>query len=112
MVPEIATGGKTMGGASWKSAAYHPINRNVRRGTFQSTFGDRVVVIPGKKGRIIATTADRKKQAVIVSGQYKKGRYVACGLGLGIGQKDQDTDLKEAETKLLLDAIRWLANRR
>ncbi|MBR0458984.1 MAG: family 10 glycosylhydrolase [Victivallales bacterium] len=48
-------------------------------------------------------------ECITAAVRHEKGKYLACGLGLGIGKDDQDAPLSPEETTFLLNAIRWLA---
>lgn len=109
-VPAVATGGEALAGSTWQAAGYHAITRDLdRRQTYVSTFTDRIGVVPGARGRIIARTPEG--EPVLVAGLASRGRYVACGLGIGIGRGDTDVPLSSAEAVLLEGMVRWLGNR-
>jgi len=36
---------------------------------------------------------------------------VGCGLALGIDKADKDTEPRDAELRLLVNAVRWLARK-
>ena len=48
---------------------------------------------------------------MVAAGLSSRGRYAACGLGLGIGPGDKDVTLSPAEAVLLEGMLRWLGNR-
>lgn len=109
-VPAVATGGEALAGSTWQVAGYHAITKDLdRRQTYVSTFGDRIGVVPGARGRTIARTPEGVP--VVAAGLSSRGRYAACGLGIGIGPGDTDVPLSPAEAVLLEGMLRWLGNR-
>ena len=63
-------------------------------------------MVAGARGRVVLRTPE--DVPVLVAGLSGKGRYAACGLGMGIGKGDLDTPLSPAEGNLLVGAVRWL----
>jgi hypothetical protein len=63
---------------------------------------------PGKNGTVIAV--DEKDNAVVIIGKYGRGRYVACGIGLGIMRGDKDSDMTNDDKELLYRLVNWSAN--
>ena len=76
-------------------------------GLSQSSFGDMIELEPGKAG--IKYLEAESGKCVMVLGNVSKGRYAACGLGLGIGKGDKDTPLSPQEKEMLFNAVQWLA---
>ena len=48
---------------------------------------------------------------VMAAGNFGRGRYVPCGLGLGIGRGDENADLTPVEKLLLRNTILWLGKK-
>jgi uncharacterized lipoprotein YddW (UPF0748 family) len=96
-------------GVQWRIKGRHPATSGLGPEFFHSTFSDRIAMTPGSSGRVIAEAPGG--EAVMIVGQFGKGRYAACGLGIAIGTKDKDSDLSSAERTLLLSSLRWLGER-
>lgn len=71
--------------------------------SFAPSLSDYVTMTPGPKGTVWA--ADRKKAAVIVAGEWDKGKVLAIGALLAFDPKNAD------ETKLLRAGVKWAATR-
>lgn len=74
---------------------------------------DQVELAPGPDG-VIAAIGEVTGKPVVVAGDFGKGRYVACGLLLGMehdqfGGGDREAEPMDDEAALLLNAIRWCA---
>jgi len=110
LAPGISSGGAREVGSSWRVSGEHPIGRGLGGMVHRSTFGDRIGLVLGADGLLIAETP--KGVPVVAAGRRGRGRYVACGLGIGIGSNDRDADVSEPETTLLINAVRWLAGGR
>ena len=79
-----------------------------KKGIFsQSSFVDMIEMEPGKDG--IKYLEAQSGKCTMVVGKVAKGRYAACGLGLGIGKADKDTPLSTQEKELLFKTVQWLA---
>ena len=46
----------------------------------------------------------------MIIGKYGRGRYVACGIGLGIMRGDKDSDMTSDDKELLYRLVNWSAN--
>ena len=107
--PHVATGGEAMGGSHWQAAADHAVTGGLAGQVHESTFGDRISVVAGEAGTVVATTADGVP--VMAVGPIGRGRYAACGLGIGIGPGDEDVKPSDAERVLVRNTIHWLSAR-
>ncbi|MDD4097938.1 MAG: family 10 glycosylhydrolase, partial [Lentisphaeria bacterium] len=107
-VPEVvATAAENaLPGRGWKAVGGHAVTAGIGRQVQMSTFGDRVKVTPARGGTVVAATEDGAP--VMIVGTHGRGRYAACGLGLGIGNNDQDSPLSPGEQKLLQNTVKWL----
>ncbi|NLG13307.1 MAG: family 10 glycosylhydrolase [Lentisphaerae bacterium] len=94
----------------WKTNRRHEIARNLPTGDIQSTFVDMITMKPGRAGTAVATTSSGLP--AIVAGKVGRGRYIACGLGLGIGRNDKDAKLSEEDIQLLHNMVYWSAGLR
>jgi len=70
---------------------------------------DHVQLKCGKDGQALAVSQESRKP-VVVAGAFGQGRYVACGLLIGLNPDNEETPPTTDEAKLLLNAIRWCAN--
>ena len=84
----------------------HPIAEGLLGAVLDRTFSSRVELRPGPRDAVIAVDADGRP--VIVAGAYRKGRYVAWGLPLGVGPDGREAAPTGAELQLLVQAIVWL----
>ena len=109
VAPEIATGNDRIPGNTWRAVSRHPVARGLTGEVYRSTFNDRIGIRLGKHGTAVVETPDGTP--IAAAGKLGKGRYVACGLGIGIGKGDRDGNVSIAEKKLLLNAARWLAGK-
>jgi hypothetical protein len=105
--PEVAAGGDRLPGRTWQAVGRHALTRGLANAVHQATFNDRIEVEPEQRGTVVAQTPEGRP--VVVAGTLGKGRYVACGLGLGIAAGDRDGPLSEPEKRLLCNAVRWLS---
>lgn len=108
LAPDVATGVDTVDGREWRVAAGHPVTRQLAPGPHLSTFIDRAALEVGPRGTVIARAPGGVP--VVAGGTVGRGRYVACGLGVGIGPGDKDIALSPAERHLVRNAVRWLAD--
>ena len=95
--------------AFWKVSGRHPIVKGLPTDLQKSTFGD-MVGMKLAKGAVPLLVTD-KETCVMAAGSLGRGRYVPCGLGLAIGQKDKDSPMTDVEKALLLNAIHWLGKK-
>ena len=94
---------------AWRIAGKHSITKNLPTDVQRSTFGDMNCMIPAKGTVPILLGADGN--VVMAAGSFGRGRYVPCGLGLGIGRGDENVDLTPVEKALLRNTILWLGKR-
>ena len=73
----------------------------------QSSFVDMIEIVPGQDG--VKYLEAQSGKCTMVLGKVARGRYAACGLGLGIGKADKDTPLSSQEKELLSNTVQWLA---
>jgi uncharacterized lipoprotein YddW (UPF0748 family) len=109
LFPEVASGGEPISTNEWRLCPGQFPETGLGTGSQRSTFTDLIVVRPGPAGTAVLAATDGA--TVAVQGRYGRGRYLACGLGLGIGPGDKDTPLTAAETALLVQAVGWLGDR-
>ena len=95
-------------GNVWKASGKHSLAKSIPQGPTETTFVDFSVMKPGKNGTVIAV--DEKDNAVVIIGKYGRGRYVACGIGLGIMRGDKDSDMTNDDKELLYRLVNWSAN--
>ena len=113
--PTLGKGKVNVYADRFKVTAEHPVTAGIERGkVFRHTYFDHVVIVPGAKGRTLAT--DTKDRPVVVAGEVGKGRVVLDGMISGWGLKkpgdrasgDIEKAPAGAERKLLINAVRWL----
>jgi hypothetical protein len=78
------------------------------------SYYDFIALGAGPKGQVVAEGLGKEgghRAPVVVCGEHGRGRYVACGLALGLGADDAEREPLEAELRLLLNAARWLGAR-
>ncbi len=93
----------------WKVLGQHPIVKGLPTELQKSTFGDMVGMNLAKGAEPLLVTD--KGVCVMAAGSFGRGRYVPCGLGLAIGQKDRDAQPTDVEKTLLLNTIHWLGKK-
>jgi hypothetical protein len=108
-VPAICAGGVgKVRTDAWLVVADHPVTSGLQRNQpLAKTYYDYISLKPGPDGAVLATSPD--SAPVVVAGTSGQGRYVACGLALGLGaEDDRETTPTPDEAALLLNAVRWL----
>ncbi len=94
---------------SWRVAEQHPVTAGLPDGELAMGYYDFIGLTPGPAGMTVATGVPGGQPAV-VCGEVGEGRYVACGLAIGLGGSDAaETPPTEHEATLLTNAIRWLS---
>ena len=93
--------------AQWLVVAQHPVTEGLSRNQpLPQSCYDHIELPPGPHATVLAQAA-QSKRPVLVCGPSAKGRYVACGLALGLGADDEDGPPTGPEATLLLNAVRW-----
>ena len=110
IIPQVcAKGLQNIRDTEWVVAAEHPVTRGIPAGQALShSYYDHIELEPGPDGLAVAK-AKRSGRPVVVCGQSGKGRYVACGLAIGLSPQDSDVAPRGAERTLLANAVRWAA---
>ncbi|MBI2298194.1 MAG: family 10 glycosylhydrolase, partial [Armatimonadetes bacterium] len=81
--PDVAKGGDALSGRGWQVSGEHPVTAGLPAGTLESTFGDRIALVPGARGTVVAATPDG--QPLVAVGQAGKGREEGLhGIGEGL----------------------------
>ena len=99
---------------TWQTAGNHPVTKGLPVGRALSRgYYDQVEMQNGVDGTVVAV-GQASKAPVIVVGPFGKGRYVACGLLLGMEHDPFGGGSREAppapdEAGMLLNAIDWCA---
>ncbi|MEW6355209.1 MAG: ThuA domain-containing protein [Planctomycetota bacterium] len=92
---------------TWVVVAEHPVTKGIAPNSPQPhAYMDHVEVECGPKGTVLAQ-ASQSKRPVVVCGEVGKGRYVACGLAIGLKTDNQDAPPADAEKTLLLNVVQW-----
>jgi hypothetical protein len=111
-VPEVCAGGADkVRDLGWVVAGDHPLTAGLTRGQpLPKTYYDCITLKPGPQGIVLATSP--ANAPVIVCGPIGQGRYVACGLALGLGSEgDSEVAPTADEGTLLLNAVKWAGGR-
>ncbi|HIE50701.1 MAG TPA: hypothetical protein EYP85_02990, partial [Armatimonadetes bacterium] len=106
ILPEIAQGAAREETKQWRIAQEHAITAGLALDqTYEHTYYDHIVLQAGEKGTVLVGSAEKP---LVIIGEWGRGRYVACGLALGLDPRDRDVEPSEAELALLVHAVEWL----
>ncbi len=95
--------------AQWIVVAKHPVTRGLPLNqALPHAYYDHIELAAGPKGVVLAKAAKSGKP-VVIAGAFGKGRYVACGLAIGLNADTKDAPPTGAEKTLLVNAVRWCA---
>jgi len=97
---------------TWKIVAQHPVTAGLPSGkNLTQNYYDHILLVPGPDGKVLALSS-KTEQPIVIAGDYGKGRYVACGLLIGVAGSDtRDTAPNQDEAILLCNAVRWCAQK-
>ena len=110
LFPEVATGIDRIRETGLTVVAAHPLTTGEGLGEdFAHSYYDHIYLQPGAAG--ITVIADSAGNAVVVGGEAGEGRYVAWGMATGLGANDGEVAPQGCERNLLINAVRWLAQR-
>ena len=91
----------------WVALIQHPLTRGIALNNPQPhAYYDHIELAPGPKGTVVAK-APKSGKPVVVCGAFGKGRYVACGLAIGLNSNTEDEPPTGAEKALLVNAVQW-----
>lgn len=89
-------------------AAEHPITAGMAVGQrFTHAYYDHIPLQVGEGATVVIT--NEAGNPVVACAQVGQGRYVACGIALGLRHGDADTPPSGQELTLLRNTVRWLA---
>jgi type 1 glutamine amidotransferase len=111
IVPEVCPRGvQHVHGTAWIAKSEHPLTSGIPKGEVQTqSYYDYIELECGPRGTVVAVAAG-SEAPVVIAGVAGKGRFVACGLGLGIAAaNDADIEPTGGERTLLIQAVRWAA---
>ena len=114
LVAEVCRGADHVKGTTWRATAKHVVTTGLAVGkAVGHSYYDYIALGPGAKGTVVAEGigADGTARPTVVAGQHGKGRYVGCGLALGLGAGDAEREPDGAQRRLLLNAVHWLGGR-
>jgi hypothetical protein len=95
--------------AGWKAEGKSPLTEGLgTEGVLAMTYYDLIALEAGPQGTVVARGVPSGKPAVI-GGNWGTGRFVACGLLLGVGKDEKDAGLTPDEGTLLENVVRWAA---
>ncbi|PIX44695.1 MAG: hypothetical protein COZ56_03945 [Armatimonadetes bacterium CG_4_8_14_3_um_filter_58_9] len=108
IVPEVCEKGLAhVRDSQWVAALDHPVTRGIEVGVpLPHSYYDHIELQPGPHGVVVAK-AQQSGRPVAICGDTGKGRYVACGLAIGLDASDEDAAPTRAEKTLLENAVRW-----
>ena len=90
-------------------AVDHPVTAGLPKGRpLSQGYYDHIQLKCGKDGQALAVS-EKSGQPVVVAGPFGQGRYVACGLLLGLSPDNREAAPTADEAKLLVNAVRWCA---
>ncbi len=93
--------------ARWTVVKQHPVTAGIEQGkTMFHSYYDHIELENGPQGAVLAT-GDKTGKPVVVAGAYGKGRYLACGMIVGVSQDDKPTPLTNGERILIQNAVKW-----
>jgi len=91
----------------WVVVAEHPVTAGLKRNVpLAHGYYDHIELEAGPRGTVLARAAESGRP-VVVCGEVGKGRYVACGLCIGLAPDNRDAAPTAPERTLLLNAARW-----
>jgi hypothetical protein len=115
LIPEVCPGGSDrIEGTTWWPATQHPMTKGLTIGNgVPYSYYDFIALRVGPYGTAVAegvrgSGRGGRSGPAVVCGEFGQGRYVACGLALGIDRKDAERPPTGAELVLLVNTIRWL----
>ncbi len=110
LCPEVCAGGvEKVRDTHWRVCARHPVTAGLPDGPLSMGYYDFIGLQPGPAGLTVAV-GDPSGVPAVVCGELGQGRYVACGMAIGIsGPAADESPPTEHEAQLLSNAIRWLA---
>jgi len=91
----------------WLAVKEHPVTAGIELGKKVShSYYDHIELEVGPQGAVLAEAA-QSGRPVVVAGAFGKGRYVACGLGIGVAPDNSSVIPTGAERTLLENAVKW-----
>ncbi|MGD9497188.1 MAG: family 10 glycosylhydrolase [Armatimonadota bacterium] len=110
LFPQVATGGERVRETEVSVAMAHPIAAGVGVGeSFAHSYYDHIQLQAGEAGTTLVVDAGGRP--VVVAGEVGEGRFVAWGMATGLGAGDAELAPSGHELHLLVNAVRWLADR-
>jgi len=110
LFPEICRGvANTIKGSQWMIAGDHALTHGLRPNQYLPVqWREQFVLEPGPHGTVVVrANSGGFRPATVIGGAAGKGRYVACGLYLGIDGAARDALPNAEEGRLLENAIHW-----
>ena len=91
----------------WIAIKEHPVTEGLElHKKLSHSYYDHIELEPGPQGTVLAK-AGQSSRPVVVVGPYGKGRYVACGMIVGMAANDREIAPTGAERLLLENAVNW-----
>ena len=89
----------------------HPVTASIEAGRpVPHSYYDHIEMECGPQGIVLAEAA-KTRRPVLVAGDVGEGRYLACGMLLGVGADDSSITPTGAERTLLENAVKWCGRR-
>ena len=109
--PDVAKGlGRPVRETTVIVAAEHPATRGMAVGqSFTHAYYDHIPLRVGKDAITVLT--NRAGSPVVACATVEQGRYMACGIAIGLRHGDADTRPTGPELALLRNALKWLAGK-
>jgi len=108
IIPAVCAGGVAhVRDTEWLAVKEHPVTAGIQLlKKLSHSYYDHVELEPGPQGVVLAEAA-QSGRPVVVAGAFGKGRYVACGMILGVAPDNSSVIPTGAERTLLENAVRW-----
>jgi len=112
VTPICARGLEHVRDTQWVAVAKHPLTAGIALNKpLPHAYYDHIELEAGPKGLIVAHAA-KSKRPVVICGEFGKGRYIACGLAIGLNAATKEEPPTAAERRLLENAVRWCGKAR
>jgi len=96
----------------WVVTTKHPVTQGIEmHKPLHQDYYDHIELAPGPNGIVLAID-EKSRLPVVVVGEFGKGRYVACGLILGLTYPENKEIVPTGAERILLEnAVKWCGGR-